>query len=87
MSLPRKHNTRNPAPIELRRLARLELKKRHLLRELEEVLEQHQELSQEIESKRIPIPWRPIDLSRNTFRTFTTHDQCGYRFLCSHCIA
>jgi hypothetical protein len=46
------------APIELRVLALLELKKRQLVRELAEVLEEYQQLSREIESKRIPIPLR-----------------------------
>lgn len=61
MSLPRKRNgepdAQNPAPVELRVLVRLELKKRQLLRELAEVLGQYQQLSQEIELKGIPIPW------------------------------
>jgi hypothetical protein len=53
------YDARNAAPIELRLLARLELKKRQLLHELAEVLEQYQELTQEIESKKIPVPWLP----------------------------
>ena len=61
MALPRKRNEESvaqiTAPIELRVLARLELKKRQLLRELVEVLGQHQQLSREIELKGIPIPW------------------------------
>lgn len=63
MSLPRKRNkepdAQNPAPRELRVLVCLELKKRQLLRELAEVLQQYEQLSREIELKRIPIPWRP----------------------------
>jgi hypothetical protein len=51
------YDAQNPAPVELRMLARLELKKRQLLHELAEVLEQYQELTQEIESKKIPVPW------------------------------
>ena len=53
------YDAQNPAPVELRLLARLELKKRQLLRELAEVMEQHQELTREIQSKRIPVPWLP----------------------------
>jgi vacuolar-type H+-ATPase subunit D/Vma8 len=46
--------------MELRMLARLELKKRQLLHELAEVLEQYQELTREIESKKVPVPWLPL---------------------------
>lgn len=45
------------APIELRLLAGLEVKRRQLQRELAEVMEQYQELTREIESKRIPVQW------------------------------
>jgi hypothetical protein len=45
------------APMELRRLALLELKKRRLLRELVEVDRSRRQLSREIELKRMPIPW------------------------------
>ena len=38
-------SARNPIPIELRMLARLELKKRRLLHELAEIFEQYQELA------------------------------------------
>ena len=48
---------RERAPVELRVLARLELKKRRLLRELAEVIGQYDQLSREIELKGIPIPW------------------------------
>jgi hypothetical protein len=61
MSLPRKghkkYTAQNPAPMELRLLARLELKKRGLQRELAEVESQRRQLSREIELKGIPIPW------------------------------
>jgi hypothetical protein len=61
MSLPRKRNkepnAQSPAPVELRVLARLELKKRLLLAELAEVESHHRQLSREIELKGIPIPW------------------------------
>jgi hypothetical protein len=53
MSLPRKRNkepnAQSPAPVELRVLARLELKKRLLLEELAEVESHHRQLSREIE--------------------------------------
>ena len=59
MSHPFKHykepTAQSPAPIELRMLAHLELKKRQLLRELAEVLGRQQQLSREIESKRIGL--------------------------------
>jgi hypothetical protein len=61
MSVPSEHNegrvATNRAPIELRVLARLELKKRRLLKELAEIASLHRQLSREIELKRIPIPW------------------------------
>jgi len=50
-------SAQHPAPVELRVLAGLELKKRQLLRELAEVLQQYHQLSREIELKGIPIPW------------------------------
>jgi hypothetical protein len=43
--------------MERRELAQIELKRRRLLRELAEVERHHRQLSQEIEVKRIPIPW------------------------------
>jgi hypothetical protein len=43
--------------IELRMLALLELKRRRLLRELDEVVGQYQQLSLEIELQDISIPW------------------------------
>jgi hypothetical protein len=43
--------------MELRELAHIELKRRRLLTELAEVERHHRQLSQEIEVKRIPIPW------------------------------
>jgi hypothetical protein len=62
MSLPNKCNeepiAQNQAPMELRNLALLELKRRQLLRELVEVLGQYRQLSREIELKGIQIPWR-----------------------------
>jgi hypothetical protein len=45
--------------MELRVLARLELKKRQLLMELAELECQQRQLSREIELKGIPIPWLP----------------------------
>jgi hypothetical protein len=45
------------APVELRLLARLELKKRRILSELAEVHGQYEQLAREIELKGIPIPW------------------------------
>jgi hypothetical protein len=61
LSLPTKRNEEtvktNQAPIELRVLARLELKKRQLLKELAEVESQHRHFSRENELKGIPIPW------------------------------
>lgn len=51
------YDAQNPAPIELRLLAGLEVKRHQLLHELAEVMEQHRELTREIESKRIPVPW------------------------------
>ncbi len=45
------------APMELRELAHIELKRRRLLRELAEVERHRRQLSQGIEVKRIPIPW------------------------------
>ena len=65
MSLPNKRNeepiAQNQAPMELRSLALLELKRRRLQKELSEVESQHRKLSREIELKRIPIPWlRPL---------------------------
>jgi hypothetical protein len=61
MSLPSKRNeepiAQNQAPMELRNLALLELKRRRLRKELTEVESQHRKLSREIELKRIPIPW------------------------------
>jgi hypothetical protein len=61
MSLPNKRNeepiVQNQAPMELRNLAFLELKRRRLLSELAEIASQHRQLSREIELKRIPIPW------------------------------
>ena len=61
MALPQQEQERTGrqerAPVELRVLARLELKKRRLLRELAEVLGQYDQLSREIELKGIPIPW------------------------------
>jgi hypothetical protein len=47
----------NKAPIELRVLARLEVKKRKLLAELAEVESHYRQFSREIELKGIPIPW------------------------------
>ncbi len=58
------YDAQNPAPIELRLLARLDLKRRQLLHELAGVMEQYQELTREIESKKIPVPWLPRDSSR-----------------------
>ncbi len=49
--------TQSGAPIELRTLARLELKERQLLKQLAEVASLHRQLSREIGLKRIPIPW------------------------------
>jgi hypothetical protein len=49
--------TLNQAPIELRDLARLELKRRRLVRELAEISRQHRQVSREIEFKGIAIPW------------------------------
>jgi hypothetical protein len=43
--------------MELRNLALLELKRRQLLSELAEVDVQYEQLSREIDLKRIPIPW------------------------------
>jgi hypothetical protein len=61
MSLPNKRNeepiAQNQAPMELRNLALLELKRRRLLSELAEIANQHRQLSREIEFKGIPIPW------------------------------
>jgi hypothetical protein len=61
MSLPNKRNeepiAQNQAPMELRNLALLELKRRRLLSELAEIESQHRQLSREIELKGIPIPW------------------------------
>jgi hypothetical protein len=51
------HQWNCEVPIELRVLARLEVKKRQLLAELAEVESQHRQLSREIELKEIPIPW------------------------------
>ena len=62
MELPRQEQEttgrQERAPMELRVLAGLELKKRRLLRELAEVLGQYDKLSREIELKGMPIPWR-----------------------------
>jgi hypothetical protein len=61
MSLPNKCNeesiAQKQAPMELRNLALLELKRRRLQKELSEVESEHRKLSREIELKRIPIPW------------------------------
>jgi hypothetical protein len=61
MSLPTKRNEKPAstyeAPMELRNLALLELKRRQLLSELAEVDVQYEQLSREIDLKRIPIPW------------------------------
>jgi hypothetical protein len=61
MSLPTECKEReavpSPAPMELKVLARLELKKRQLLEELAEVESHYQQLKREIELKRMPIPW------------------------------
>ena len=61
MSLPSKPHqepvSTSQAPMELRELAHIELKRRRLLTELAEVERHHRQLSQEIEVKRIPIPW------------------------------
>ena len=61
MTLLKKSNhepvVQNQAPIELRILARLEVKKRQLLKELAEVECQHRHFLREIELKGIPIPW------------------------------
>ena len=62
--MPRRKCNQEPtaqysALVELRMLAGLELKKRQLRRELAEVLEQYHQLSLEIKSKKIPIPWLP----------------------------
>lgn len=61
MALPRKRNKQPvaqiTAPMELRVLARLELKQRQLRKELTEIASQHRQLSREIELKGIPIPW------------------------------
>lgn len=46
----------NPAPMELRQLALLELKKRRLLGKLAEVENQHRQLSREVKLKGIRIP-------------------------------
>ena len=53
----REPSAQHPAPMELRVLAGLELKKRQLMSELAEVLQQYQQLSREIKLKGIPIPW------------------------------
>jgi len=45
------------APMELRELAQIELKRRLLLTELAEVERHRRQLSLEIELKGIPIPW------------------------------
>jgi hypothetical protein len=45
------------APMELRDLARLELKRRQLRQQLAEVESRHQQLSREIELKGIPLSW------------------------------
>jgi hypothetical protein len=45
-------SAQHPVPTELRVLANLELRKRQLARELAEVLQQYQRLSQEIELQR-----------------------------------
>ena len=61
MSLPIKRNmevaTESRAPMDLRDLAGLELKRRRLLRELAEVESHYRQLSREIELKGIRIPW------------------------------
>ena len=61
MSLPKQRTEeavdQNQAPMELRVLARLELKKRQLLGELAEVESQYRQLSTEIELRGIAIPW------------------------------
>ena len=61
MTLPKKSNrepvVQSQAPIELRVLARLAVKKRKLLEELAEIESHYRQLSREIELKRIPIPW------------------------------
>lgn len=61
MSLPSKRKectaAANLPPRELRDLARLELKRRRLLRDVAEVLDQERQLSREIELRGIPIPW------------------------------
>ena len=61
MTLLKKSNhetvVRSQAPIALRVLARLELKKHRLVEELAEVESQRRQLSREIELKEIPIPW------------------------------
>jgi hypothetical protein len=46
--------------MELRELARLELKRRKILAELTEVECQRRQLSREIELKGIPIPWSAL---------------------------
>ncbi len=60
MTLLKKRNhepvVQNQAPIELRVLVRLELKKRQLLKDLAEVENQHRHFSREIDLKGIPIP-------------------------------
>jgi hypothetical protein len=61
MSLTSKCNkeslVQSQAPMELRNLARLELKKRQLMEELAGVATRHRQLSREIELRGIPIPW------------------------------
>ena len=61
MTLPKKSNrepvVQSQAPIELRVLARLAVKKRKLLKELAEVECQYRHFLREIELKGIPIPW------------------------------
>ena len=61
MSRPTKRNDEsvktNQAPVELRVLVDLEVKKRQLLKELAEVESQRRHFSREIELKGIPIPW------------------------------
>ena len=60
MSLPRKRNAAKvirPAPMELRVLAHLELKRHQLRTELAEIEGQYAQFSREIELKGIPIPW------------------------------